>query len=83
MSTGRQCAVSHAQSWAGVFRWVDEGGGGVGVGVLQFQDHRGVGVGGDGQLRVAEGLLDFFEVGSPVAEVGGGAVAQVVQPDRW
>jgi hypothetical protein len=32
---------------------------------------------------VAEHLLDDFEVGVGGQGDGGGAVAQVVQPDRW
>jgi hypothetical protein len=61
----------------------DELGGGVGVGVLQLEDDGGVDVGGDGDVGVAQRFLDLFEIGSAVAEVGGGAVAQVVQPHRW
>ena len=32
---------------------------------------------------MAEEFLDLLEVGAAVAQVGGGAVAEVVQPDRW
>jgi hypothetical protein len=42
----------------------DEPGGGFGGGAFELDQDGGVGVGGDVQVGVAEGLLDGFQVGA-------------------
>ena len=45
----------------------DQVGGGFGVGALEFEDDGGVDVAGGVDGGVAEGFLDFFQVGAAVA----------------
>ena len=60
----------------------DEGGGVLGRMAGHLGQHRGIGVGGQDDAGVAEHVLDDFQVGAGSEREAGGAVSQVMQPDR-
>jgi len=65
----------------GMASGADEGGDVLGGPLREFGQHAGVGVGGDGDGRQAEGFLDDLHVVPCGQQQGGGPVAQVVQAD--
>ena len=70
-----------ARRRAGGVGGADEGGDVFGGLAGELGQHAGVGVGGDGDGGQAEGVLDDFHVVPGGEQEGGGAVAQVMQPD--
>jgi len=85
-----ECVVS-AREWCGFSAsWLtvrqcgveDVLGGGFGFLAGEVGFDADVGVGGEHDAGVAEFVLDDFEVGLDLEGKGGGAAAQVVQPDR-
>jgi hypothetical protein len=55
---------------------------GVGAAALDQGKHAGVGVGGDDDAGVAEQVLQGLEVRACLVRERGGAVAEIVEPDR-